>query len=99
MSEKQTRGTDLPSAKSPAKKQLRSILLRYGLAAGLFALTIGFALLLLYLDIKISLTILIIAALFITAWYGGRGPGLLMAVLLLVASIILNEMPPGISIP
>ena len=99
MSEKQTRGTDLPSAKSPAKKQLRSILLRYGLAAGLFALTIGFALLLLYLDIKISLTILIIAALFITAWYGGRGPGLLMAVLLQGASIILNPIPPGSSIP
>ena len=97
MIEKPTNGMKLRPEKILTKNSIRSILLRYGLAAGLFAITIGLALLLLYLGIKISLTILIIAALFVTAWYGGRGPGLLLAVLVQVASIILNPIPPDSS--
>ncbi|HTK38545.1 MAG TPA: ATP-binding protein [Pyrinomonadaceae bacterium] len=72
---------------------MKSVLFRYSLALGSFLATVGLALLLLYFGIKISLTILIIATLFITAWYGGRGPGLLLAVLVQIASIILNPIP------
>lgn len=76
---------------------MRSVIFRYSLALGSFAVTLGLALLFLYFGIGISLTILIIATLFITAWYGGRGPGLLLAVLVQVASIILNPIPENSS--
>jgi PAS domain S-box-containing protein len=72
--------------------------LRYGLALGLFALTLGVSILLSYFGLKINLTILVVFALFVAAWYGGRGPGLLLALLLAAATIILNPIPPEASI-
>lgn len=80
-------------------RKIRSPWLRYGLAVGLFAAALGIALLLQYLGIRISLTILIMASLFIASWYGGRGPGLLLTVLLQAATIALNPIPPEASVP
>ena len=78
----------------PAAKGIRAVLLRYGLALGLFAITLGVSLLLSYIGFKINLTILVVVALFATAWYGGRGPGLLLALLLEIATILLTPIPP-----
>lgn len=71
-------------------KQIRSAALRYGLALGSFAITLFIALVLRHYSININLTILVVVVLLGTTWYGGRGPGLLLAVLLEVATIILT---------
>ena len=74
-------------------KQIRSAALRYGLALGSFAITLSIALVLRHFSININLTILVVVVLLGTTWYGGRGPGLLLALLLEVATIILT--PPA----
>jgi hypothetical protein len=60
----------------------RSAALRYGLPVVSFALilliTIGVQR---YFSIRLDLTLLIIALMIASAWYGGRGPGLLIAIL------------------
>ncbi len=71
-------------------KDIRSTTLRYGLALGSFAITLFIALVLRHFSININLTILIVVVLLGTTWYGGRGPGLLLAFLLEAATIILT---------
>ena len=71
---------------------------RYGLALLLFAVSLGLALFFSYLSLKINLTIVLVAALVAAAWYGGRGPGLFLAVLLLGATVVLNPVAPGESV-
>lgn len=62
-------------------KEIRSPWLRYGLAIALFLLTIGLSLGLTRLGLQISLTIPVVFAMVAASWYGGRGPGLLLAFL------------------
>ena len=76
-------------------KEIRSTPLRYALALGLFAVTLGIASLLAFLTIKVNLTILIVAALVATAWYGGRGPGFLLSILLILTTIAFSPLPAG----
>jgi PAS domain S-box-containing protein len=64
----------------------------------LFVVSLGASLLFSYLSLRINLTILLVAALVAAAWYGGRGPGLFLAVLLQGAILILNPMPSGASV-
>lgn len=59
--------------------EIKSGILRYGLAIGAFALLIGLSIGIPFL--APALTWLIIAAMIAAAWYLGRGPGLLFAVL------------------
>ncbi len=66
---------------------------RYGLALGTFALTLIIALLLQYYSIKLNLIFLVVVALIIPSWFGGRGPGLLVAILLILFSIFTNLKP------
>ena len=73
----------------------RSVTFRYGLVLVLFALTLGLSRLLAYLDLKISLTILVVLALVAAAWYAGRVPGLLLAALFQGATILLSPISAG----
>jgi PAS domain S-box-containing protein len=82
----------------PKAQRIRPVLLRYGLALGLFALTLGISILLSYFGLKINLTILVVFALFVAAWYGGRGPGLLLVLLVTAVTIIFTPIPPDSSI-
>lgn len=79
-------------------KGIRSILLRYGLAVGLFAITLGISLLLSHFEIKINLTILLVTVLVATSWYGGRGPGILLSILVLATALFRAPITPDASI-
>ena len=74
-------------------------LFRYGLAIVLFGATVGLSLLLNYLNLKINLTIPVVLALVAGAWYGGRYPGLLIAVLFQATTIIYAPIPPDSTLP
>jgi PAS domain S-box-containing protein len=67
---------------------------RYALAVGLFAATIALSILLNSFSTKINLTIPIVLALVATAWYGGRGPGVLISILFQATTIIYIPIPP-----
>jgi PAS domain S-box-containing protein len=71
----------------------RQLIVRYGLAVASAALTVGLVLLLRHYSLRISLTLLVVAALIGTTWYGGLGPGLLLSVLLEVATVALATAP------
>lgn len=75
-----------------------SVLGRYGLSLGLFAVLIGISASLSYLDFRISLTILILIGLVVTAWYGGLGPGVLMAALIVGATVLTQPKAPDASL-
>lgn len=77
-----------------SKNATRHWLFRYGLALTIFAATIGLSLLLNYLTVKINLTIPVVLALVAAAWYGGRGPGLLISILFEATTIIYTPIPP-----
>src|SRR5688572_5169927 len=68
-------------------------LLRYGLALLLFVITLGLSLLLSRSGIRINLTIPVVLSLFLAAWYGGFGPGLLISVLFQATTIIYTKIP------
>jgi PAS domain S-box-containing protein len=60
-------------------REIKSGVLRYGLAFGTFVLLIGLSVS--FPIVAPALTWLIIAAMIATAWYLGRGPGLMFAIL------------------
>lgn len=68
---------------------------RYGLALALFILTIAIAAALNYFGFKLNLALLIVGVLVAAAWYGGRGPGLLLAILIEATIILANPAPQG----
>src|SRR5690242_7277339 len=72
---------------------------RYGLSLGLFAILLAISAVLSYLGATINLTILILLGLAITSWYGGLGPGVLLAVLIVAASAGRQSKPEGVSMP
>jgi signal transduction histidine kinase len=62
--------------------RIRSILVRYGLAGGTFAVLIAvIGLARRFLGISLDTTLFIILTMVAAAWYGGRGPGLFVAIL------------------
>jgi PAS domain S-box-containing protein len=84
--------------KSLMTKTVKSAILRYGLGVLSFALTISISLLLRHYSIRIELTLLVIFVLIGTTWYGGRGPGLLVVALFLLATVIVSSPSPQTSI-
>jgi PAS domain S-box-containing protein len=76
-------------------KEIRSAALRYGSALLSFALVllISFALPR-FFSIRLDLTLLFIGALIASAWYGGRGPGLVVAVAFELALDYFSGVPP-----
>ncbi len=73
-------------------------LFRYGLAVVLFASVLVLSITLDRLSAKISMTIPIVFALVAAVWFGGRGPGLLIAALFHATTIIYTPVPPDSSI-
>jgi len=71
----------------------------YVLAVAIYAATIGLSLLLRYFETRVNLTIPVVLALVVVAWYGGRGPGLLLSVLFQATTIIFAPLPPNSTVP
>ncbi len=67
---------------------------RYGLALLSCAVTIGISLVLDHYSIKLNLVMLVVFALLVPAWYGGRGPGLLVGIIFETVTILSNPIPP-----
>ncbi len=88
--EKLTRGKS-----AGGEHRVAGTLRRYGLALLLFAAVIGLSVLLTRLELKVNLTIPVIMALVITAWYGGRGPGLLLSGMFQTTTVLYAVASPG----
>ena len=69
----------------------RSTLFRYGLAVAIFVVIMGIAVLLLQFSIQLNITILVAVGLAAAAWYGGRGPGLLLVGLIVAMAAVMNR--------
>jgi len=78
---------------------LRGRLARYGLAVAIFAATIGLSLTLRYFELRVNLTIPVVFALVAAAWFGGRGPGLLVAVLFQATTLTFSPIPANSTVP
>ena len=64
----------------PERNKWMSFAFRYGLAVASVAVTVVILILLQRYSISINLTILVVAALLIPTWWGGRGPGIVVAI-------------------
>ena len=73
----------------------KSYVRRYALAIGILVLILTVQNLLLYFSIKLSFTIPIIVGLVATGWYGGRGPGIALAILIALISAISSPPTQG----
>jgi diguanylate cyclase (GGDEF)-like protein/PAS domain S-box-containing protein len=71
----------------------RSFLRRYGVTLLSFAAIVFISAALAANGVRINLSLLIVAGLLLPAWYGGRGPGLLMAGLLEAMALISDPRP------
>ena len=80
------------------KNDIKSDLLRYGLAGLVFVVVAGSSLLLRWFSIRINFTIPVVAGIFVVAWFGGRKPGLLLAILMSATTMYLNPIAPDRSI-
>ena len=69
----------------------------YGLAVGLFLLTLAVSLGIKYLFGSVNMTIVVFIFLVIASWYGGTGPGLLLAILVEGTSVALATPQPELS--
>src|ERR1700754_867889 len=77
---------------------LTPLVWRYGLALLAFVLLMLIILTFRHYSIQISLSLLIVAALIAVAWYGGTGPGLMVAILFEIATVALSN-PRQVSWP
>lgn len=75
----------------------KSFLIRYGIAVLLFAGVIGLAGGLQYFGVQVNLTIPIIVAIVGAAWFGGRGPGILMSILVVAVAMSSSRRADEIS--
>ena len=67
---------------------------RYLFAIAVFWATIGISTLQSYYNLKLNLTIPIVLAVVAVAWWGGRGPGVLLAILFQATTIYYVPIPP-----
>src|SRR5579871_2872298 len=68
----------------------RQVLARYGLGVASFGLTLLISLIFKHYSISVNLTLLVLAALIGSAWYGGRGPGFMVVGLFMLLTINLT---------
>ena len=68
-------------------QRFKSYALRYGIGIASFGMCLILAFALHYFSIKVDQGLLIIAALAVSAWYGGTGPGLMVAILIELVSM------------
>jgi hypothetical protein len=75
-------------------KGVRSVLLRYVLPVAVFAVILLISLgVMRFFSFRLDLTILIIALIIVTAWLGGRGPGLLVVAVFEIVIILYTGGP------
>jgi len=70
------------------RDKVKSGMLRYGLGLAAFSLTILLALTLRYFSIRIDLGFLVVVVLIAVSWFGGTGPGLMLAVLFEATTVL-----------
>ena len=70
-------------------RMAKSATLRYGLGLIPFAVILFVSLLFRYYSIRVDLSLLVIVILISAAWYGGRGPGLLVGALFIVSTFMM----------
>ncbi|MFN2501214.1 MAG: response regulator transcription factor [Pyrinomonadaceae bacterium] len=89
-----------PSKAAPriGSSQATSFLRRYGLAILVLAIILGIQNLLRWFSININFTVPVIVGLVIVAWFAGRRPGLLLAILLAGISVYDNPLPANTTI-
>ncbi|MCI0489111.1 MAG: PAS domain S-box protein [Blastocatellia bacterium] len=68
-------------------KRVKSAMMRYGLGLAAFALTILIAIIFRRYSIRIDLSLLVILVLIGVSWYGGKGPGLMVLILVELTTI------------
>ena len=68
-------------------KKIRTTTMRYGIGMLAFVVPMAIIGILHYYSINFSQTVLIVAALIVAAWFGGTGPGLIVAVLFELVAI------------
>jgi PAS domain S-box-containing protein len=66
----------------------KSLVFRYGLSIVLFGVVLGLSLFLRHYGLQVNLTAPISVAIVAAAWFGGRGPGILISVLVVAVSAI-----------
>jgi signal transduction histidine kinase len=88
----------VPAVRNILERISSSFLGRYGLSLGIFAVLLTISAVLSSFGLAINLTILILVGLGITSWYGGLGPGILMAVLIVAATASRQPRPEGVSL-
>ena len=71
---------------------------RYSLPLLLFGGVLGLSQILTNINFKLNLTIPIVFAVVATAWWGGRGPGIVLAVLFEGATILYAVRPPELDL-
>lgn len=80
---------------STYQKVIKTTAFRYGIGFGAFVLTVIVALILQHFAIVIDLSLLVIGALIFSAWYGGRGPGLVVALLFELTYLVFSKQRPS----
>lgn len=75
------------------KRDLRSIIYRYGLSVILFIGILAIALMLNSFEFTINLTIILVSACLVTAWFGGRGPDILVCILVVATMAAMSLIP------
>ena len=77
----------------PIEPRRRHWLFRYGLAVGVYGVTVGLSLLLIWLGIRLNFAIPVLLALVAAIWFGGRGPGVMLSVLFQATTIYFTPIP------
>ncbi len=80
------------------QNEMKSVVIRYGIAILAVTITAVVFFSLRYYSIRINLTILLVLALIIPAWYGGKGPGITVAIFFELISILTIPRSPETSI-
>jgi light-regulated signal transduction histidine kinase (bacteriophytochrome) len=75
-------------------ERVRSAIYRYGLALIIFIVIIVTAALLEQASLKVNMSLPVVIGLVVATWFGGRGPGLLLAILVQIVTIFSNGVAP-----
>jgi two-component system cell cycle sensor histidine kinase/response regulator CckA len=73
---------------------IRSLIQCYGLALAVFVIVIGVAVAFERIELRLNLTILVVAGIVIVSWFGGRGPGILLAAGFQIVTMLFNPIKP-----
>ena len=75
------------------RSKVTPVVRRYVIGLVSFAIPLLIAIVFQHLSVKLDLSLLIVAALIVATWYGGRGPGFMVAILMLAAALAFRTQP------